>query len=264
MGERQTVVIKGVTYDATTGEPLHTPKHATTPPAAHAIQKFAPHQPSHHAPKISDIAPVRHPVVAAAHAKQSAQVEQRTPRPAQAIKQQAIAEAMEKTAGHSRKQVKPKKIVSKAQRRLHFATGALAVFVLAGYLTYLTMPAVSTRIAAIQSGIDATYPTYTPSGYRISGPVVAKNGTVSLLFAANAGPQNYNITEEKSSWDSTAVRENYIKPQVGESYVTTQSNGLTIYTYNQNAAWVNGGILYTLTGTAPLSSDQIQRIAVSM
>jgi hypothetical protein len=39
---------------------------------------------------------------------------------------------------------------------------------------------------------------------------------------------------------------------------------LTIYTYADNAAWVNNGVLYTIKANTTLSNDQIQRIATSL
>ena len=57
---------------------------------------------------------------------------------------------------------------------------------------------------------------------------------------------------------------NFVEPKAGTAYSTAETNGLTIYTFGQNAAWVNGGILYTITGNAPLSADQIQHIATSL
>jgi hypothetical protein len=87
---------------------------------------------------------------------------------------------------------------------------------------------------------------------------------VSMKFAANAGPLAYTITEERSSLDSTAVREDHVQPTAGKDYDTLQANGLTIYTYDSTARWVNGGILYTINSDANLSPDQIKRIAISM
>jgi hypothetical protein len=85
-----------------------------------------------------------------------------------------------------------------------------------------------------------------------------------MKFAANAGPQSYTLAQTRSGWDSSAVLTNYVEPKTGSQYNTTTTNGLTIYTYDNAAAWVNAGILYTISGDAPLSSDQIQRIATSL
>ena len=41
-------------------------------------------------------------------------------------------------------------------------------------------------------------------------------------------------------------------------------DGLTIYSGGKEATWVNGGILYQISGDANLSNDQIQKIATSL
>lgn len=286
MSEQKTVVIKGVTYDIATGKPVA--NHAATdaraihantskshtlnrryvaPPTTaqpqHTIQKFAPHPSTAPKPVVNDIAPLKHPMVAKAHTKQAAAKQARVIKPSQVIKQEAINDALAKSKSN-RKQLKVKKTASKAHRFARIATATAAIMLLAGYLTYLTMPSLSTRIAAAQAGINAKYPSYLPSGYALSGPVTYDSGMVTINFSANASPQSYTVAQTRSSWDSTAVRENYVQPKAGQDYLTTRANGLTIYTYGHNAAWVNGGILYTITGNAPLSNEQVQRIAISM
>jgi len=144
------------------------------------------------------------------------------------------------------------------------ASASFAILLLGGYFTYLSMPSISTRVAAAQAGIDANYPGYQPMGYSLSGPVAYQQGRVTMTFAANAGPSTYTLDQTKSGWDSSAVLDSYVKPHAGDDYQTTTSNGLTIYTYGSNAAWVNGGIFYTISGNAPLSDDQIQHIATSL
>lgn len=261
MQNKKTVTIKGIVYDIASGKPIA--KSTDGISVKHDIKKFAPHAPLTPAEK-PHIKPVHHPVVAKVHATQALQAQSRAPKPAQLIKEHAIQEAMELTDGHSRKQIKLKKHVGKVQRTLRIASaGSMAVLV-GAYLMYLSMPVITTNVAAAQAGIRATYPSYTPTGYSLSGPVAYNNGIVSMHFAATSAPVAYTVQQARSSWDSSAVRENYIVPNVGEKYATTQANGLTIYTYGQNAAWVNGGILYTISGDAPLSPEQVQRIAISM
>ena len=290
MSEQKTVTIKGVVYDIATGQPLHkartrvtsahavhvktkqptqlvrkkaptTPTQVTTHPA---VSKFAPHPTAKPVKKSLDIAPVSHPTVTKAHSAAIAKNQKRVVKPSSVIKQEAIRDAMERTPSKPRKQLKLKKERTKINRFARTATAALALMLLGGYLTYLNMPALSTRIASSQAGINAKYPSYSPSGYSLSGPVTYTNGMVSMKFAANAGPRDYTITESRSSWDSTAVRENQVQPTAGDNFDTLQANGLTIYTYDSKAAWVNGGILYTIESNANLSPDQIKRIAVSM
>lgn len=126
------------------------------------------------------------------------------------------------------------------------------------------MPNLSVRVAAAQAGINAGYPNYHPDGYALAGPVTFSDGRVSMNFKANGGNHTFTINQSKSGWNSDAVLDNYVSPRAGSSYIPYTERGLTIYTYDNNAAWVNGGILYTVEGDAPLSSEQIRRIATSL
>lgn len=232
-----------------------------------AVARFAP-QPSktHGRPRLmNDITPATaHPIAKKAEERiQQADV-RRAPvavKPSAVIKNEAIDEALSKAPRHGA--TKPIKSARRAPRMLSFASMALSLLLLAGYLTYINLPNLSVRVAANQAGINAGYPGYRPDGYRLAG-VNYDSGSVSLKFAANAGPQNFTITQQQTSWDSTAVKENYVKTNWGDDVVPYSERGLTIYAHQGNAAWVNGGILYTITGDAPLSASQVRSIATSL
>lgn len=149
-------------------------------------------------------------------------------------------------------------------RRLSIAGAMVALLAFGGYLTYHNMPAIATRMAAAQAGINASFPSYQPSGYSLAGGISQQQGSVLMKFAANAGPGTFTLTQSRSDWDSSAVLANYVLPSFGRNFATTTSRGLTIYSTHNAAAWVNGGILYTIKGNAPLSSEQVERIAASM
>jgi len=177
-----------------------------------------------------------------------------------------VSEALHSAPSHQKnahKEHKPKNS-RKTSRILSIASASLALLLLGGYFTYLNMPNLSVRVAAAQAGIDASYPSYRPDGYSLNGPVAYDQGEVSMKFAANAGPQNFAITQTKTDWDSSALKENYVKAKWGENATQYTENGLTIYALDGDAAWVNNGILYTIDGDAPLSSSQIRGIATSM
>ena len=163
-----------------------------------------------------------------------------------------------------RKEVKPTKNFSLWRRLVSVGSAAMAVLLLGAYFTYINMPALSTRIAASQAGINASYPNYQPSGYSLNGPVAYQQGSVIMKFAANGSNENFTLAQTRSEWDSSAVLENYIKPKSHDKYTTTAANGLTIYSYGTHAAWVNAGILYTVDGNAELAPEQIQKIAASL
>ena len=142
-----------------------------------------------------------------------------------------------------------------------FSVG-FAVMLLGGYLTYLSMPNISIKMAAVQSGIDAKYPGYKPDGYALNGPIKFKSGEVSMKYAYADGSSGYTITQQKSGWNSSAVKEFFSEKHKNPN--TTMIDGLTIYSGGKEAAWVNGGILYQISGEANLSSSQIEKIATSL
>lgn len=149
-------------------------------------------------------------------------------------------------------------------RMANIVVASFAVMVLGGYLTYLNMPGISVRVAAAQADVAASFPDYHPDGYRFNGPVAFAPGQVSINFQANGGNAGYTVTEQKSSWDSQAVYDNIVAKTADDNYVTNSQQGLTIYTFKGEAAWVNKGILYTIEGNAPLNNEQLLRIASSL
>lgn len=243
-------------------KPIHTPIKRSP-----AITKFAPHQQAVRRPATQstpDIAPRPHHLVQKAIQAKKPAHGRTSHTPAHILKNESIAQAMAKAPSKKQLAKTQPRVRSKFARFTSTASVAFGLLLLAGYFTYLNMPNLSTRIAAAQAGIDASYPEYKPDGYSLSGPVAYGQGQVSMKFGATAGSQSYKVEQAKSGWDSTAVLDNYVKKKAGEHYITYNERGLTIYTFDGNAAWVNKGILYTISGDAPLSSDQIRRIATSM
>lgn len=233
-------------------------------PRHQSVAKFAPHPVGALRPAASatpDIGPITHPHVAKAHALAQAKSQPLSRSiTAAEIKNKAVKDAIEKT----HKQAPLKNRFGSRQRIVAILSATLAVVLLGGYITYLNMPALSVRVAAAQAGIDANYPSYRPDGYALNGPVTYSAGKVAINFKANGGNQKFTINQSKSSWDSEALLDNYVSPRAGSNYIPYAENGLTIYTYGDNAAWVNGGILYTIEGNAPLSSSQMREIATSL
>ena len=235
----------------------------TTRPRQAAIQQGMQAVPSQHAPRNID-KPMTHPALERAHKVQAAKkaAPQQTLPSASVIKQAVIKEALDTAPKHHAKQ--HKRGVSYKQKLTGVVCGCAALILFGGYLTYLNVPNLSVRVAAAQAGIDASYPGYQPDGYRLNGPVAFSEGQVRIQFAANTGDADFTLNQSASSWDSSALLENYVKEKSDNEYNISQEKGLTIYSYNSNAAWVSGGILYTIDGDAPLSPDQIRKIATSI
>lgn len=210
-----------------------------------------------------DIAPVKHPIMAKISKKtdeiKSPQKSLDISKPTKVIKEEATTKAVkdESTKNANKKENK------KSRKFLKFSTISIGLIILIGFLIYFLMPSFSVKIASAQAGIDATYPEYCPDGYSLSGPVYFSDGEVIINFHANTGKTKFTIRQAKSSWDSSAVKVKVEQDSNGE-FSTTSEKGLTIFSYDGNAIWVNGGILYTIKGDAPLSGDQIRRIAISL
>jgi hypothetical protein len=186
---------------------------------------------------------------------------------AKQVKQQEIQKAL-KAASTTPKQKKTKKSDVKfhfgfGRVMLAFACAAVAVFAIV-YFVNLNSPDISLKVAAMQTGIEASYPSYIPRDFSLSD-ITSENGRVTLNFSNPATGDAYTIVEEKSSWDSNALLSNYVKKTYGEDYTTIRENGLTIYIHNSDATWVNGGVVYKLQcKSGSLTKKQLRAIAVSL
>ncbi len=142
-------------------------------------------------------------------------------------------------------------------------TATLAILVLGGYLTYMNLPVISMKVAASRAGVNATFPNYRPDGYGLNGPITYSPGEVNINYKSSTNDNGFKITQKPSNWDSQGLLDNFVTRQT-ENYLTFQERGVTVYTFGDKAAWVNGGLLYTLDGNASLSSEQVLRLATSM
>lgn len=230
------------------------------------ITRFAPHPTSKSpkpAVKSQDVGPTKHPL--ATKTDKSRQTKQQpvksTPqKTAKDIKQHAITEALSKPKA---KATKKKSFFARHPKLINIFSIGLILLIVAGYLTYINLPSLSVRVASIQANVDATYPGYHPDGYSADGPAKYSEGEVTVNFKANTGKTHFSIKQSKSTLDSTAVREQVNQTSNG-AFSATEANGLTVFIYDSNASWVNGGIKYDITGDAPLSGDQIRRMATSL
>ncbi|HSX29205.1 MAG TPA: DUF4367 domain-containing protein [Candidatus Saccharimonadales bacterium] len=157
------------------------------------------------------------------------------------------------------------KLKPKRYRRLiNTFAGVAALLVLAGFISYLNMPQLELHVASVQAGFHASLPNYRPTGYALTGGIQRIGGTVSLTF--RSGTSGYTITQQASDWNSQTLLDNTLA--LNGEHETVQRNGQTIYIYGKNdgtnAAWVNGGVRYDLTGNATLSKEDIADIATSL
>lgn len=143
---------------------------------------------------------------------------------------------------------------------------SLAGVILLGiYVWQINYPNLALKVAGSKAGISASMPSYLPNGWKISGDIQANPGSISYKLASADGDKSVSVNEVRSDWDSQALAENYLSPNA-DKYTALQSEGLTIYIYNNNqASWVNHGTWYRIEGQDHgLSRDQIIKMATSL
>ena len=184
---------------------------------------------------------------------------------AKEIKESAIAEVLEKSQKEAKKSKKLRGIQKKSwfsKRAIGFAASCAFLMVSCGYFVYVNSPNLSVRVAAIQSGVNASLPQYSARGYSLKGLAYFDGNSVNLKYSN--GAKSYTVKQAQTSWDSVALLENYVQNKWDRDYLIYQEKGLTIYKNSNNeAAWVNNGTLYSVDGGNDLSSEDIRKIASS-
>lgn len=190
------------------------------------------------------------------------------------LKNRAIEQALHSVATMDEEQ--NRKTKARAERTMprkkfrakHFAAAFACAAACVAAIIYVigsNIPDISVRVAAMQTGIQASYPSYIPRDYSL-GDIISENGKITLRFDGPDGA-SFTLVEEKSSWDSAALLRNYVEPTWNDNYTTTHEQGITIYISDatSNAAWVNGGVLYKITSSsAVLTKKQVRSIVTSL
>ena len=183
------------------------------------------------------------------------------------IKDRAIKQALRSVTTMSETPAQPiKRRKSGGAKRFILAfTCAAACLAAIIYFVSSNIPDVSVRVAAMQTGIEASYPSYVPMDYSLSD-IISEDGKLTMIFN---GPDDarFTLVQEKSSWDSATLLRNYVEPTWGSDYVTTHEQGITIYISNQtnDSTWVNGGIRYSITSEGTrLTKKQTRNIVLSL
>lgn len=152
-----------------------------------------------------------------------------------------------------------------APRWLTFGVAFVVLVVVAGFVAWHKIPQVAMRVASTRAHVDAKIPAYTPTGFSLATPVKYENGSVSVKFKANDdGSRSFTLIQKSSNMDSKSLADSVI-PR-GAQVQTSTINGTTVYIYgdNNDAAWVNHGVQYTIADNADLNSDQLLKLADSL
>ena len=249
-------------------QPAPTPKQPAAPASKQPITT-APAKPASIAttPKTTPDLPAQvHPLQRSANRQIRARKQQPAKPSSREIKDRAIKQALRSVATMSEAPAQPIKHRKSGAKRFVLAfTCAAACLAAIVWFVSNNIPDVSVRVAAMQTGIEATYPSYVPMDYSLSD-IISEDGKLTMIFS---GPNDarFTLVQEKSSWDSATLLRNYVEPTWGEEYITTHEQGITIYISNQtnDSTWVNGGIRYSITSEgARLTKKQTRNIVLSL
>jgi len=169
--------------------------------------------------------------------------------------------AIDRATSHEQPPHKLKRSKKKIARNAGISVG---IMILVGIVGYQNINNIQIRMAGSRAGFAASLPSYQASGFGLS-QIRTNAGEVALNFKdKNNVNKNYVVQEKPSSWDSLALRDNFVSVTDNKSR-TLQSNGMAIYLYgDNNATWVNGGIWYLVSGNGTLSDNQIINLANSL
>ncbi len=264
--------VKAPVIQVTASAPKEPPKQVVTTAMKHAdsrrleraqqITKSSAVAKFNHAPSVNSEAPTPVASTLTHHLKKTHLPATSTKPTASSHKESLVQHAVSKATVHHAVSKKQKKRQTQLGK---FATTGFVALLLAGYVAYLNVPSISMKVAAHRAGFAATMPGYKPSGYSLKGPIAYSPGQVTVNFQSNTDERQFSLKQQPSTWDSTALLENFVVKQTA-NYLTYQDRGLTIFIYNgSNATWVNGGKLYNLQGdNAQLDTDQLLQLATSV
>ena len=188
---------------------------------------------------------------------------------AKAVKDSAVKSALKSVAAIESEEkastvasISSKRTLGAKKLLLAFGCAALVVGAV-GYFVSVNTPDISVRVAAMQTGIDATYPTYIPRGYSLSD-IVSEEKKISMTFT-DSESGSFTISEEKTTWDNETLEASYVKATWGNNYTSVREQGITIFIAGSSAAWINGNILYKINASGNnLTKKQIKSIVTSL
>jgi Domain of unknown function (DUF4367) len=138
-----------------------------------------------------------------------------------------------------------------------------AIAIMGSYVWLQNYPKMAISAAGNKAGLSASMPGFVPSSYSLK-KTITQPGLVTLQFATPNQTQSLTIDQHRTDWDSSSLLDNFVAKQDSE-YASVSGQGLTVYLFKQNqAAWINHGVWYSITGATRLSREQILKIAYSL
>jgi len=230
---------------------------ASTPAASPATSKMSRPQPGQYrSAQMSQRAATQQP--ARIQRPSTAPLSNLSDMPKMDIFEQALADASSHEQTYEGKKTKGKR-----GRVFGFVSATVVALFLIGFLAYQNIPSLSLELASYRSGLHATMPASSPSGFTF-GFLSYSPGNVTVNFTSPQDSRQFNITQKASSWDSQALLSNFVS-SANSAYKTYSRAGRTVYLLGNNTAtWVDSGIWYTVDGNSSLSTAQLLDVASSM
>lgn len=185
---------------------------------------------------------------------------QAEPKPQHTSKAADLFEAAIANA-NSHEQPKTKAKRSTRQKFVGVSAGIAAFLVLSGFIAYTNMSNIEVKLASVRVGFSVELPNYAPTGYALTGGVQAKSSVATATY--RSGDSSYTLQQQTSDWDSQTLYDNVVAIS-SDQHEKLNTNGQTVYIYGHSAAWVNGGVLYSLKTDGNISNQEILSIASSI
>lgn len=154
-------------------------------------------------------------------------------------------------------------VAKKSSKKYLMAFGIVALIACTTLLGLSYRHNIEAQVASIRAGFSVSSPSFVPSGFKQQTTAV-EGKSVSINYVSPQDQTKYSLTQESSDWNSSSLLAS-VAAKSGNSYRVIINAGRTIFIYDQNkATWVDDGILYSISGNAPLTTDQITSIASSL
>jgi len=148
---------------------------------------------------------------------------------------------------------------------LSVSAGIASVALIAGFLVYQNLPAVSLVVASKNAGISMSVPKGIPSNFQMSKDVNYAPGLITVSFKSHNDKREFTITQQKITEGTQESLEKAIAVSARGDYQTFQTNGLKLFMVGEGKAdWIDGDMRYSVSGESGLSTEQLASIAVSL
>jgi len=155
------------------------------------------------------------------------------------------------------------KLKKRHKHSVRTTVASVTAIALIAFVGYQEMPNLKLNIASAKAGFSASLPSYQPAGYSL-GKLSYSSGVVATKFTSNSDERNYTLTQKTSTWDSQALKDNFLSKRADDITVS-ETGGRTIFLYGKgNATWVNGGVWYIVQSGGSLTDRQLVELAKSI